>query len=319
MIKETFAKEISAVLSDTKNVHVLEHKFNNGQIRMTTFPIVSGIYLVLNEVEGYEIPFDIYSSSSTMYTINYCLSGRCEFHNLENAVGYISPGITCIGKKEHLSNFSYPLSSYTGYEIYFIERLYNAETRQFLNLFELDIPSLFSSYIQENTFFIGKHTDTRPNPFTALISSTPINLGQIRCKVIQLLHSLLYDNSIISVTPHYITPEQSRIAKKALGIFVEDLSIHIPVKKVSDQFGISETSLKNYFREVYGNCISDYLTSLRMKEAARLLVDTDLSILQIANKVGYTNQGHFAKVFQQYRHMKPLAYRHSHTKHPIGS
>ncbi len=319
MIKETFAKEISAVLSDTKNIHILEHKFNNGQIRMTTFPIVSGIYLVLNEVEGSEIPFDIYSSSSSMYTINYCLSGRCEFHNLENAVGYISPGITCIGKKEHLSNFSYPLGSYTGYEIYFIERLYNAETKRFLSLFDLDITFLFSLYIQENAFFIGKHMDSHPNLFMSLISSVPDSLGKIRCNVIRLLQSLLYDNNMVSVTPHYITPEQSRIAKKALGIFVEDLSIHIPVKKVSDQFGISETSLKNYFREVYGNCISDYLTSLRMKEAARLLADTDLSILQIANKVGYTNQGRFAKVFQQYRHMKPLAYRHSHTKHPIGS
>ena len=319
MTKETFAKEISAVLSDTKSVHVLEHKFNKGQIRMTTFPIVSGIYLVLNEVDGSEIPFDIYSSSSSMYTINYCLSGRCEFHNLENAVGYISPGITCIGKKEHLSNFSYPLSSYTGYEIYFIERLYNAETKRFLSLFDLDITFLFSLYIQENAFFIGKHMDSHPNLFTSLISSAPDSLGKIRCNVIRLLQSLLYDNNMVSVTPHYITPEQSRIAKKALGIFVEDLSIHIPVKKVSDQFGISETSLKNYFREVYGNCISDYLTSLRMKEAARLLADTDLSILQIANKVGYTNQGRFAKVFQQYRHMKPLAYRHSHTKHPIRS
>ncbi|MCR5129268.1 MAG: hypothetical protein K6B69_14350, partial [Lachnospiraceae bacterium] len=63
------------------------------------------------------------------------------------------------------------------------------------------------------------------------ISSAPDSLGKIRCNVIRILQSLLYDNNMISVTPHYITPEQSRIAKKALGIFVEDLSIHIPVKK----------------------------------------------------------------------------------------
>ena len=88
-----------------------------------------------------------------------------------------------------------------------------------------------------------------------------------------------------------------------------DLKHHIPMKQIAQQFGVSETSLKNYFRGVYGKNVSDYLRDLRMSIAEKLLTETKLPISEIASQVGYTKQGKFAEVFRQQFQMNPLEYR----------
>ena len=99
------------------------------------------------------------------------------------------------------------------------------------------------------------------------------------------------------------------IAKKAEQILTADLKQHIPMKQIARQFGVSETSLKNYFRGVYGKNVSNYLRDLRMSIAEKLLAETKLPISEIASRVGYTKQGKFAEVFRQYFQMNPLEYR----------
>ena len=46
-----------------------------------------------------------------------------------------------------------------------------------------------------------------------------------------------------------------------------------------------------------------------MEKAAELLEATTLKVIEIANAVGYENQGKFAKVFSEVYGMTPLVYR----------
>ena len=310
MAKKTYSEEIALALDNDNEIHVIEQVISECHLRMTIYPIVRGVYLVSHEINGFMIPFEKNFYSMPIYTINYCMSGRCEFRRSDDKVSYLSPGITCIGKKENLSSFYYPLGHYSGYEIYFIESLYDPESVSLLNRFGLDRTKLFARYTNNTSVFIGKMPHDQ-DLFKNVAAQDCRDLGRIRSNVILLLQSLQFDDAVVSFTPNIITPYQGQLARKAHDILIDNLSIHIPVKTISDQFGISETSLKNYFKEVYGLCISEYMTAYRMREAARLLSETDISILEIANRIGYTNQGRFAKVFQKYYRMKPLKYRHS--------
>ena len=73
----------------------------------------------------------------------------------------------------------------------------------------------------------------------------------------------------------------------------------------------SETSLKNYFRGVYGQNISVYLREIRLKKAAELFASTNLSVSEVAEQVGYMNQSKFAAVFKKQYGQTPLEYRRS--------
>ena len=109
----------------------------------------------------------------------------------------------------------------------------------------------------------------------------------------------------------FFTETQVDIAKRVEKIITSDLRQHYPAWELAAQFSVSETSLKNYFRGVFGQNISIYLREVRMKKAADLLTSTRLSVAEIAELVGYMNQSKFASVFKKQFGLSPLEYRRS--------
>lgn len=65
----------------------------------------------------------------------------------------------------------------------------------------------------------------------------------------------------------FFTETQVDIAKRVEKIITSDLRQHHPAWELAAQFSVSETSLKNYFRGVFGQNISIYLREVRMKKA----------------------------------------------------
>ena len=90
---------------------------------------------------------------------------------------------------------------------------------------------------------------------------------------------------------------------------MQDLSRRITAKEMAERFGISESSFKLYVKGILGESYLEYFRQKRMEKAAGLLEDTDLKVIEIANAVGYENQGKFARVFAKKYGAAPLEYR----------
>ena len=54
---------------------------------------------------------------------------------------------------------------------------------------------------------------------------------------------------------------------------------------------------------------SEYLQDIRLKKARQLLEETDLSVADIAEQVGYHNKGYFYKLFTRKYGVTPAQYR----------
>ena len=80
---------------------------------------------------------------------------------------------------------------------------------------------------------------------------------------------------------------------------------------MADRFGISESSFKLYVKGILGDSYLAYFRKKRMEKAASLLASTNLKVIEIANMVGYENQGKFAKVFADEYGISPLEFRRS--------
>ncbi|HYH01508.1 MAG TPA: AraC family transcriptional regulator [Bacillota bacterium] len=87
--------------------------------------------------------------------------------------------------------------------------------------------------------------------------------------------------------------------------FPEGLSL----ESVGAAFAINPYYLSRIFRKVTGFTFIEYLNSLRIKEAQRLLRETDTKVVTIANAVGFENQSHFGRVFKSIIGISPLQYR----------
>lgn len=312
--QEEFSTAIKEMLFSKNEIKELKADYETGSIKITIFPITTGIFLSLNEEIGSSIPFDEKKYNYELTTINQCLSGRCEFKHPGEAVSYISPQLTCIARKRRMDAFYYPLGNYTGLEISIIESLIDETTRDFLNKFSIDMELLISKYLKNTETFIGK-TDTRLiTSFKELYQLLNMkNLGRIRLKVLEIFEMLISEEVISPSKSNYLTSGQAAIARRTHERLTSDLSRHISAREIAEELGVSETSLKNYFKEVYGSCISDYMKEKRMKYAADKLQNTSLSIFDISNSIGYSNQGRFAKVFHDYYRCKPLEYRRNHS------
>lgn len=63
------------------------------------------------------------------------------------------------------------------------------------------------------------------------------------------------------------------------------------------------------FKRLVGMTPHAYLANVRLEQAARWLATTDLSVLEISQRVGYASQSHFAKAFKAWTGLTPREYR----------
>lgn len=110
----------------------------------------------------------------------------------------------------------------------------------------------------------------------------------------------------------YYSGSQIQIARKTMDILTEDLSKRYSAATLAKRFGISETSLKNYFQGVYGRGYSELLNEIRMKKAAELILKNSMKISEISDAVGFATQSRFAKAFKNYYGAAPLEYKRKH-------
>ncbi|UUZ96246.1 helix-turn-helix transcriptional regulator [Paenibacillus sp. P25] len=78
---------------------------------------------------------------------------------------------------------------------------------------------------------------------------------------------------------------------------------------ISDQFNINAKYSDHLFKEEYGMKFVDFLMNLRMDQAKKLLLESDLSIQEISEKVGYTHSISFGRTFKKVVGVTPGDYR----------
>ncbi len=92
--------------------------------------------------------------------------------------------------------------------------------------------------------------------------------------------------------------------------YVDEHSLEdIAVQAVAEQFSISPTYLSRLFKQATGMSLMQYVIHRRIGEAQTLLLVSDLSVTEIARRVGYENLSHFVKMFTQNVGLSPRNYR----------
>lgn len=86
-------------------------------------------------------------------------------------------------------------------------------------------------------------------------------------------------------------------------------SDHITIAQLAEVAGQSERQLRRRFVAATGESPISYMTGVRIEEAQSLLRQTNLTVMDIAIAVGYTNAAYFSKAFKQVTSLTPGNYR----------
>ncbi len=98
---------------------------------------------------------------------------------------------------------------------------------------------------------------------------------------------------------------ESRSLHEALEFLRRRFSEPVSLEDVAAVAGISAAHLSRLFRQELRLSFSDYLTSLRMEQAQRLLVDATHSIKEVGYSVGYQDANYFSRVFKRWVGVRP--------------
>lgn len=83
----------------------------------------------------------------------------------------------------------------------------------------------------------------------------------------------------------------------------------ITINDIAKACYCSPSFASRIFKRKSGTTINQYITSLRMKKAEKLLIESDMSITDIAYSCGFTDSNYFVAAFSKIHKMPPLKFR----------
>ena len=85
--------------------------------------------------------------------------------------------------------------------------------------------------------------------------------------------------------------------------------LNLSVSAVADRFHLNSLYFSRLWTKYTGVYISDYITEKRMERAKQLLLQTDMTVSSIAQKVGYYSDVVFIRNFKKNVGMTPGKFR----------
>lgn len=117
-------------------------------------------------------------------------------------------------------------------------------------------------------------------------------------KVNDFLFELVVQSLKTKSTDVGLTESENSAVLKAKEIIMHDLKSHVTIQEISKQVGLNEFKLKAGFKHLFGLGIFESLLEARMREAKRLLLETDKPIKEIASLIGYNHLTNFIAAFR---------------------
>jgi AraC family transcriptional activator of pyochelin receptor len=79
----------------------------------------------------------------------------------------------------------------------------------------------------------------------------------------------------------------------------ENIAKPLTIVQLARAVGVNHTKLKIGFKAIFGDTVFGYLQTMRMNEAKRYLLDTNLPLQEITHLSGYTNLSNFSIAFKR--------------------
>ena len=110
------------------------------------------------------------------------------------------------------------------------------------------------------------------------------------------------------------TSEQIETIRAVHDYLTQHLDSRTTIDELSRRFLMNPSTMKALFKSVYGSSLASHIREHRMQHAAKLLLEGDENVAQVARAVGYESQSKFSTEFHKAFGVLPTEYRKSQKK-----
>jgi AraC family transcriptional regulator len=97
--------------------------------------------------------------------------------------------------------------------------------------------------------------------------------------------------------------------ERARELVHDDPSAHITLAGLAAVVGVHPVHLAATFRRFFGQTVSTYVRALRIEQACRALIGSDVPLADVALAAGFSDQSHFCRLFRRALHTTPAEFR----------
>lgn len=288
---------------------------DTGEAVLTAYTVFPGVSLVYSAVHMDHFVLEE-QDGRHMIEIHHCKEG-CVEQVYDDEVFYLMPGDLAVAiRREPVFDYHFPLHHYHGITL----------------LIDTDLaPKCFSEFLEDvrvrpmevagrlcrgrSSFYIRKQKYIEH--ILSELYTVPENIkkGYFKVKILELLLILSSINPEENEAEKRALPkEQIMLAKQAGEYLTKHMKERITIPELARELHVSETSLKNAFKAVYGVPVYSYTRIQKMHAAARLLAYEDCSVAEVAYELGYKNASKFADAFREVLEESPSEFRNRHRK-----
>ncbi|MDO4274595.1 MAG: response regulator [Eubacteriales bacterium] len=106
----------------------------------------------------------------------------------------------------------------------------------------------------------------------------------------------------------------SQLVEQTIAYVRENLKEPISRETITNVLHVSEGHISHLFKKETGVSLPEYITDMRVEKAKALLADSNASVAEICEQIGYNYQAYFTKIFKEKTGVPPLQYRKDHRK-----
>jgi AraC-like DNA-binding protein len=132
-------------------------------------------------------------------------------------------------------------------------------------------------------------------------------------KLLEILYLLSTANGCHSLSTSSFadvaSPSDSRRVRKVEEAIATHYNKQLYLKDLADMVGMTPTAFSRFFRIRTGRTLSDYIIDIRMGHAARMLIDTTMTMAEICYECGFNNISNFNRIFKKRKGCCPKQFR----------
>lgn len=302
----------AVLLAESDGCQVYQFRNETGEGTMTIYQVFPGVMLGYNDfhLRYYD---SVFEPGGNLFCIDHCREGRLEYAAKNDAYSYVEAGDLKLDRRlTHTGRFEMPLSHYHGVMITFDTDTACRTLPQEIKDFPVDLRALQEKFCADIYPSVLRGGSQIAHIFAELYAvPEKIKRAYFKIKILELLLFLeaLELPACAEEKPYFYKTQVEKT--KALQQFLtRHMDENFTQEELSIRFDIPQTTMKKCFKSVFGSAIGTYLTEYRMNQAAVLLkTERNMSVAEIAGRVGYDSPSKFAIAFRRQMGMSPVEYR----------
>lgn len=177
----------------------------------------------------------------------------------------------------------------------------------------------FVDSILNREYIIKEYNSTKDAEFNAAVDTVFESMKHKTSGYKFLVIGALYRMLGVVIDKHFYSPVNGNPAisdgknipklKKVLTFLRDNYDKQISLEDMAKAAGMSPKYFCYFFKEMTGKTPVEYLNGYRIEKASQKLLNTDLTVTDIAFSCGFNDLSYFIKTFKSFKHIPPAKFR----------